>query len=127
MCDFCLLGRGGGERIDGDEDEIDDGVGEEGDGETEDGVEDGVFGVGDLLAVAAGKDVAEAAPNEHKDRDGTNGIESDIRKTGEDAFRADELGGHTVGAGGFSAFLDGEGHNFAGTEGEGGAQADDEL
>lgn len=118
---------GDGHWVDSDEDEVYDGVGEEGDGETEKGVEDGVFSVGDFLAVATRKDVAETAPDQHKDGNGANNVEGDIGKAGEDAFWADELGRHAVGAGGFGAFLDGEGHDFTSAKGEGGADTDDKL
>ncbi len=45
------------------ENEVNNGVSEDGNNQTNDSVEDGVFGVGDLFAVAAGKDIAKTAPN----------------------------------------------------------------
>lgn len=50
--------RGGGGGADGVEDEADDGVSEEGDNETDDGIENGVFGVGDFFAIATRSNVA---------------------------------------------------------------------
>lgn len=45
------------------ENEVNNGVSEDGNNQTNDSVEDGVFGVGDFFAVAAGKDIAKTAPN----------------------------------------------------------------
>lgn len=45
------------------EDEVNDGVGKKDDDEAKNGVEDGVFGVGDFFAIAAGDDIADATPN----------------------------------------------------------------
>lgn len=58
-----LVGVGGGVAADSVEDETDDGVGEDGDNEADDGIKNGVFGVGDFLAVTAGDDVADATPD----------------------------------------------------------------
>ena len=65
------IGRDGAVRDDVDN-EVHDCVGKEGDYETDDRVEDGVFCVGDFFRVAAGNDVAEAAIDEHNDRDDTD-------------------------------------------------------
>ncbi len=117
----------GGDAAEGVEDEIDDGVGEEGDDETDDGVEDGVFRIGDFLAVAAGNDITEATPDEHDDGKRADDAESDISEAVKDAVDADELGGHAFGAGGFGTLLDGESHDFAGAQGKDSAKADDGL
>lgn len=108
---------------------MDDGVGEDGDDEADDGVEDGVFGVGDFFAVAAGHDVAEAAPDEHDDADNADGVEHEGSDVGENAGGAKEVGGHTVGLDGFGAFLCGVvgGHNATGPKGGDGASSGEDL
>ena len=99
------------------EDEIDNGVGEECDDETENSVENGVFGVGDFLAVAAGDNVADTAPNQHDDGNEANDVEDDIGELIDDATVADQLSGHTFGTGGLGAFLDATfGHDWTGAE-----------
>lgn len=60
---------------DGGEDEVDDGVGEKGDNETDDGVENGVFGVGDFFAIATRDDITETTIEKHD-----YGDESDCEK-----------------------------------------------
>ena len=45
------------------DDEINDCVGEQGDNEADNGIEDGIFSVGNLFSVATRDDVAEAAVN----------------------------------------------------------------
>lgn len=112
---------------DGVENEIDDRVGEEGDNEAEEGVEDSVFRVGNFLIVAAGEDVADTTPNQHDDGDETDNIEDDVSELVNDAVGTDEVGGHAVGAGGFGAFLDREGNGFTGAKRCGDADAGDEL
>lgn len=98
------------------EDEIDDSVGEKSNDKANDSVENGVFGVGDFFAVATRKDIAKTTPDEHNDRQGTNDAESKVGKFVKNAFGANELGGHAVGTSSFSAFLGGEGHDFAGAK-----------
>lgn len=44
--------------VNGAEDEVDDGVSEEGNDKAEQGIKNGVFGVGDFFVVAAGKNIA---------------------------------------------------------------------
>lgn len=112
---------------DGIEDEIDDCVSKEDNDKTEDGVENGVFGVGDFFTVAAGDDVADAAPDEHDDREGANDGEGDAGELGEDAIVADEFGRHAFGAGNFRTFLNGESHGFTSAKREAGADASDDL
>lgn len=112
---------------DGVENEIDDSVSEEGDNEAEEGVEDSVFRVGNFLIVAAREDVADTAPDQHDDRDETDDVEDDVSKLVNNAVGTDEVGGHTVGSGGFGAFLDREGHGFTGAKRRGDADAGDEL
>lgn len=106
---------------------MDNGVRKHGNDQTDDGVKDGVFRIGDFFAVAAGNDVAETTPDQHDDGNGTNDAESDAGDLIKNAVRTDEFGWHTVGTGSFSAFLSSEGHSFAGTEREGGADAGDNL
>lgn len=52
-----------GDRAKSVEDEVNNGVSEDGNNQADDSVEDGVFGVGDFFAVAAGEDVTKTAPN----------------------------------------------------------------
>lgn len=108
-------------------DEVDDGISEDGDNETDDGIENGVFRIGDFFIVAAGKDVAQAAPNKHNDRNSPDDIEGDVGELGEDAVGADEVFWHVVGTGGFGAFTDAERHSFARAERDGGADAGEHL
>lgn len=117
----------GGGWTNGNEDEVDDGIGEKSDAEAEQGVEDSILSVGDFLAVAAGNDIAKTAPDEHDDGNGANDVEGDVREASENAVDADELGGHAVSAGSFGAFLDGESHGFAGVKGGDGADPGDNL
>ncbi len=112
---------------DGVEDEADDRVGEEGDDETDNSVENGVLSVGDFFAVATGENVAETAPDEHDNGDGANNVEGDAGDAGEDAVGSDELGGHTFGTSGFGAFLDGESHGFASKKGKHRTDSGDDL
>ena len=116
-----------GDRAKSVEDEVNNGVSEDGNNQTNDSVEDGVFGVGDFLAVAARDDVADAAPDEHDDRECANDGEGDAGELGEDAIVADELGGHAFGAGDFCTFLNGESHGFTSAKREAGADASDDL
>ncbi len=53
----------GGLSADGVQDEVDDSVSKENNDEAKDSIENGIFGIGDFLAVAAGDDVADTAPN----------------------------------------------------------------
>ena len=99
-----------GRAADGVDDEVDDGVGEQGDDETDNGVEDGVFCVGDLLLVAAGDDVADTTENLHDDGDDADSVEDGVGDVCKNTVVADELGRHTVSAGGFGSFLGGESH-----------------
>lgn len=57
----------GGLDAHGVEDEVDYCKSEDGHYKTDDGVKNSVFGVSDLFAVAAGKDIFDAAYNEHND------------------------------------------------------------
>ncbi len=52
-----------GDRAKSVEDEVNNGVSEDGNNQADDSVEDGVFGVGDLFAVAAGEDITKTTPN----------------------------------------------------------------
>lgn len=54
---------GGNVGADGIENEVDDGISEERNDETEKSIEDGVFGIGDFFVVAAGNDVTKSAPD----------------------------------------------------------------
>lgn len=122
-----FVGFWGAVAADGVQDETDDSVSEDGDDKTDNSVENGVFGVGDFLAVAARDDVADAAPDEHDDRECANDGEGDAGELGEDAIVADELGGHAFGAGDFCTFLNGESHGFTSAKREAGADASDDL
>ena len=51
---------------------MDNSICEERDNEANNGIEDGVFSVGDLFAITTGENIAEAAINEHNNRDETN-------------------------------------------------------
>ena len=100
---------------DGGEDEVDDGVGEKGDNETDDGVENGVFGVGDFFAIATRDDITEAAVEKHNDRNEADCEKDDIGDASNDAVRADKFGWHTFGTSGLGAFFDtSESHGLAG-------------
>ena len=57
---------------DGIEDKVDNSICEKRDNEADDGIENGVFSVGNLFAVTTGENIAEAAINEHNNRDETN-------------------------------------------------------
>lgn len=118
---------GGWDAKDVDEDEADNSVSEDSDNEADDGIKDGVFRVGDFLAVAAGDDVADTAPDEHDDRKGADDGEGDAGELSEDTVVADKFGRHTFGAGDLSTFLDGESHSFAGAKRQAGADAGDDL
>ncbi len=74
---------------DGIEDEIDDCVSKEDNDKTEDGVENGVFGVGDFFAVTARDDIADASPNQHNDGNEADDIEDDIGELIDDATISD--------------------------------------
>lgn len=54
------------------ENEVDNSICEERDNEANNGIEDGVFSVGNLFAVTTGENIAEAAINKHNNRDETN-------------------------------------------------------
>ena len=112
---------------DGGEDEVNDGVSEDGDDEADDSIKDGVFSVGDLFAVAAGNDIAKTAIDKHDDGNKGDEEKDGICDLGKDAVVANELGGHTFGTSSFSAFADADGHSFASPESEGGASPRDDL
>lgn len=122
-----LLRFRGGNAADSVEDEADDGVGENRNDKTDDSVENGILGVGDFFAIAAGDDVADTAPDKHDDGEGADDGEGDTGELGKNAFWADEFGWHAVGTGGFSAFLDGQSHSFSGAESQAGSDAGDDL
>ena len=57
---------------DGVENEVDNSICEQRNNEANNGIEDGVFSVGNLFAVTTGENIAEAAINEHNNRDETD-------------------------------------------------------
>ena len=93
----------GGGAADGVDDEIHNSVGQDGDNEADDGVHDGILGIGNLFAIATRDDVAKAAVDEHNNGDDTDGVKDGVSDLGEDAINADKFGGHTIGASNFSA------------------------
>ena len=115
-----LDGFGRGLSANGVQNEVDNGISEENDNETKNGIEDSVLGVGDLLAVAARDDVADTAPDQHNDRNETDNVEDDISELIDDAAVTDEFGRHTVGAGSLGAFLDAKSHDLASARDKGG-------
>ena len=54
------------------ENEVNNSKCEKGDDKADDGIEDGVFGISNLFAVTARKDVAKTAVNQHNNRNKTN-------------------------------------------------------
>ena len=109
------------------QDEVDDGESENGNDETDDGVKDGVFGVGDLFVVAARENIAETAVDEHDDGDDADGVKDGVGDAGENAVFADQISRHAVRASGGSAILDGDGHGFSSHESETSADTGDDL
>ena len=103
------VGGGIGGAGDGVNDEVDNGKGQDRDNKTNDSVEDSVFGVGNLFAVATGDNIAETAVDKHYDRYNADDVEDGVSNLSENAIGADEVIRHAVGAGGLGAFLDGEG------------------
>lgn len=103
--------------------EVDDGESENRDDEADNGVKDSVFSVSNFFAVTSRNDVTETTINEHNNGDDADGVEDSIGNLSEDSFLSNELGWHTIAASGFSTFLDGESHYFAGCEGESGSYA----
>lgn len=106
---------------DGIEYEVDDGVGKNGDDQTDDGIEDGVFGVGDFFAIASRNDISEAAEDEHDDGDCTDDEEDGVGDLSEYSCRSNQFCRHAVGSGRCSAFLNTDGHGFTRTDDESGA------
>lgn len=95
-------------------DKIDNSVRKEGNNKTNDGVKDGVFGVGDLFTITSGDDIAETAPDKHEDRNGSYSKENSISELAEKAVRTDEIGWHFVSPSGVSAFTGAESNCSAG-------------
>lgn len=99
-------GGGIGLASDGVDDEVDNCECENRDDKADDGVKNGVFGVCNFFAVTARDDVAETAIDEHDNGNDADGIKNSVGDLGEDTVLADELGRHSLSAGGFCAFLD---------------------
>ena len=112
---------------DGIEDEVDDSISEESDDETKDSIEDGVFGVGDLFAVATRDNVAETAPDQHQNGDCANDVENSIGNLGKDTIWANEVFWHAVGTSCFGAFLNSQCHSLTSAQSNHGADASGDL
>lgn len=83
-----VRGLGSGNGANSIEDEVDDCESENGNNKTDDRIQDCIFRIGDFFAVAAGHDVAEAAPDKHDDGNDTNDVEDGIGNSSENAIDA---------------------------------------
>ena len=65
-------------RLEAGDDEVDNGVSEDGDDEADDAIEDGVFGLGDRGGVAARGGVLDAADDNHDDGENADDVEDAV-------------------------------------------------
>lgn len=108
-------------------DEVDDSISQDGDDKTNDGIKDGVLSVGDFFAIAARKDVTQTAVDEHNHRDNANDVKHGVGDLSKDAINPNKFGWHTISAGSFGTFLDGESHGFASAKSCSGANSSGDL
>lgn len=84
---------------------------EESDDETDNSIEDGVFGVGDLFAVATRDDIFDAADDEHDYSDNANDVEDSISDLFKDAGVTEKIGRTAIATGSLGALLERERRN----------------
>ena len=108
---FNTVGVGGsiGGAGDGVNYEVNDGKGKDGDNKTDNSIEDGVFSISDLFAIATRDNIAEATVDKHNNRNDTDDVEDGISNLSENAIWANKIIRHTIGTSDLGAFLDSEG------------------